>query len=331
MMKQNNKVSVWGAALCLGALCLAGALWGAEGRVEAQARVGDAQAGAVEAAFPDAPRLKVSQWLQGQRTALKGPGRIFLVEVWATWCGPCLQTMPHLVELQKRHGDRLQVVAISDEDAGTVGAFLKRHDWNPISVAVDPEGHTLGALKARFGIPGIPKTFAIQDNKVIWHGHPNELNMVLPAMLAGQWTPQSMRALEDVKKRAGGWVDGLRAGRGLDQAGLLLGESILADAANYPHLLNEVSWALLTEVREDIRPGDLALRMARQANEASGRQNQFILDTYALALFQSGDVQGALRTQRVATRLCREKTPRRCAELEQALRRYEAAAGRKAP
>jgi len=42
-------------------------------------------------------------------------GKVVLVEIWATWCPPCRGTLGWLGELQKRHGDRLAVVAIAVE------------------------------------------------------------------------------------------------------------------------------------------------------------------------------------------------------------------------
>lgn len=44
------------------------------------------------------------------------PGRPTVVEFWATWCAPCRQSMPHLVELKDEYGDRLVVIGLTVED-----------------------------------------------------------------------------------------------------------------------------------------------------------------------------------------------------------------------
>jgi thiol-disulfide isomerase/thioredoxin len=47
-----------------------------------------------------APPLKVSKWLKGEEVKRFEPGKVYVVEFWATWCGPCIAFMPHLAELQ---------------------------------------------------------------------------------------------------------------------------------------------------------------------------------------------------------------------------------------
>jgi len=79
-----------------------------------------------------APELDIEHWVSNGEGKFKPvtafrPGSVYIVEFWATWCGPCIQSMPHLVELQEKYsGKGLQIISISDETVDTVQAFLKR-------------------------------------------------------------------------------------------------------------------------------------------------------------------------------------------------------------
>jgi thiol-disulfide isomerase/thioredoxin len=74
--------------------------------------------------------------LDGETVALPGAyaGRPLLVNVWASWCGPCIKEMPELDRYAKAQGPNgTQVVGIALDEAGAVRAFLQRI---PVSYAV---------------------------------------------------------------------------------------------------------------------------------------------------------------------------------------------------
>jgi thiol-disulfide isomerase/thioredoxin len=52
-------------------------------------------------------------------------GKPVFLDFWATWCGPCRLSLPHTNKLAKLHGKDITVLAISDEDAPTIQAFMK--------------------------------------------------------------------------------------------------------------------------------------------------------------------------------------------------------------
>jgi peroxiredoxin len=94
--------------------------------------------------------------LQGKNWQLKSlSGKIVLVNFWATWCPPCRKEMPDLDTLYQRYEKSgLVVLAISDEDAGTVKAFLADHKVS-YPVLLDP-GQKVNKL---FRVQGIPKSY----------------------------------------------------------------------------------------------------------------------------------------------------------------------------
>jgi thiol-disulfide isomerase/thioredoxin len=76
-------------------------------------------------------------------------GRPALVNLWATWCGPCVIEMPSLDALAVREGDSLQVVALSQDLGGRdlVTRFFVGRDFKKLEANLDPEMGFMTSLK----------------------------------------------------------------------------------------------------------------------------------------------------------------------------------------
>src|SRR5690349_21602113 len=73
-----------------------------------------------------APKLEVKEFVKGEPIKALEPGSVYVVEFWATWCGPCRATIPHLTELQKKHGDvKFIGVSVWEQDQAAVKPFVK--------------------------------------------------------------------------------------------------------------------------------------------------------------------------------------------------------------
>lgn len=125
---------------------------------------------------PAAP-LEISEWVKGEAVSLadvKGKKTI-VVEFWATWCGPCRVSIPHLTEMQKKFADRGVVfIGVTDEDPAKVRAFVDQMgEKMDYTVAVDNGGRTSQGYMTAFGQNGIPHAFIVDiEGRVAWHGHP---------------------------------------------------------------------------------------------------------------------------------------------------------------
>ncbi|HEY7006939.1 MAG TPA: TlpA disulfide reductase family protein [Sphingomicrobium sp.] len=77
-------------------------------------------------------------------------GKPTLVNLWASWCAPCVKELPTLDKLAKAEGGKLNVVAISQDDAphASVEAFLKTHGIEALESYQDPKMRLSGALGA---------------------------------------------------------------------------------------------------------------------------------------------------------------------------------------
>lgn len=84
-------------------------------------------------------------------------GKVVLLNFWATWCPPCVEEMPSLVQLQHKMNDRVTVLAVSvDVDANGYSKFLQKHNINLLTVRdPDQKSNTL------YGTFKFPETYVI--------------------------------------------------------------------------------------------------------------------------------------------------------------------------
>ncbi len=83
-------------------------------------------------------------------------GQPVYLDFWASWCGPCLQSMPWLAQLHEQYADQgLVIVAVNlDRDREAADRFLRRVPV-PFPIVYDPKGE----LAERFGVSGMPHSF----------------------------------------------------------------------------------------------------------------------------------------------------------------------------
>ena len=98
-------------------------------------------------------------------------GKVVLVDFWATWCGPCVAEIPHVLALHEKYHDRgFTVVGVSlDEDLDALEAFVAERElpWPILVDAQTPNGGT-SLLATRYGISGIPTMILVgRDGNVI--------------------------------------------------------------------------------------------------------------------------------------------------------------------
>ena len=86
-------------------------------------------------------------------------GRFVLINLWATWCEPCLREMPSLERMQSRFRDKITVLAISEDRGGskTVEPFINKLGLKSFKTYLDPKSEAGRAFK----VVGLPTSFLI--------------------------------------------------------------------------------------------------------------------------------------------------------------------------
>jgi thiol-disulfide isomerase/thioredoxin len=90
-------------------------------------------------------------------------GKITLINIWASWCAPCVEELPSLQRLKKAHdSDKFQVVTISEDTGGKVAVedYFKRLGVSALPEYVDAEAALAGLLK----FDGLPGTILLDAN-----------------------------------------------------------------------------------------------------------------------------------------------------------------------
>ena len=102
-------------------------------------------------------------------------GRPVLIDFWATWCGPCRQTMPEVESLHRRYAGELQVVGINIEgNSADVLAYLDQGGYT-FRVLFD-SGNWESVVASDYGVNSIPHTFLLdRSGRVLYKGHPSGL------------------------------------------------------------------------------------------------------------------------------------------------------------
>ncbi|WP_352764566.1 redoxin family protein [Mesorhizobium sp. M0189] len=165
-----------------------------------------------------APSIQVENWLRGESLTNFQPGKVYIVEFWATSCGPCVTAMPLLVQLQEKYKDSgLEVGGVAaSENAPTANEARTRLDaWLTekcsnlnFRIAFDSTGEMDKLWMEPSLSFGIPTSFVIdRDGHIAFIGHPMHLDQILPKVLNGSWRTSDEAKAANKERIASGQRD----------------------------------------------------------------------------------------------------------------------------
>ncbi len=274
-----------------------------------------------------APRFQTGNWVQGEPVMQLEKGKAYLVEFWATWCGPCRMSVPHLNEIYKKYRDRGLVVIGQDcweHDDKLVAPFVKSMgEKMTYRVALDNKvssksGSMCDAWMTAGEKDGIPCAFLVDKNGVIaWIGHPMTLKeSVIEDVLAGrydlraaavEYDKEQKKEAEERKAARQIRADVARFHKLIGKkdygAAYQLAAQLSDSHRDNAWLQNELAWSIATD--KSIQQRDLALAetIATRANDAAKGQDEASLDTLARILFMRGHKDAAIKLEEKAAGL----------------------------
>jgi thiol-disulfide isomerase/thioredoxin len=272
-----------------------------------------------------APALEVTAWLHGEPVKLFTPGTVYVIEFWATWCGPCVANVPHLTELARAYPGRVTVIGVTSPDRSgntldLVGRFIAARGarlsyhvaWLPESTG--PAGEAGIPFNPWFRLAGmaslesLPAAFIVDGRgRIAYIGDPLTLEAPLRRIVAGDWDLAAARRRWD-ESRSGEslrqQLEPLLLSGDVTPARALAFRIVRVLSGDEPRILSLVASSIAASpLKTDRALLDIAFEAAARSVSLTRRKAPGMLDALARVQFLRGDVAGAIESEEAAVAL----------------------------
>ena len=283
-----------------------------------------------------APPIDIAHWIKGEKVEEFEAGKVYVIEFWATWCGPCVRAMPHLSELQEKYADYdVKFISVSDEKLETVVSFLFKenkkdgkiqNDRIAYTLTTDPDKSVKRDYFRAAGQTGIPSAFIIgKDTRIEWIGNPGypigEFDAALEAVVKDTWDREESKTKFEaaMAKKRKATSQRQKFTEAMQDEEWTPAVEMSWDNAN---ALNTIAWRIADSADVKNRDFKVALKAAKRANELTDEKNAANLDTLARVYYETGKLKKAIMWQRKAVEALPDDSPMAEGILE-ALKKYE--------
>lgn len=280
------------------------------------------------------PAFKIEHWVKGTPISEFEKGNVYLIDFWATWCGPCIKIMPELTQVQEKYADDgLRVVGVSiwenkvedgqrvslrgQEQADHVQAFVEKNDERMgYTVAVgseDIESDWMQAAQQN----GIPTVMIVdRSGHIGWIGYGTDpsLDENLEDILADEHDIEALNEarIASLEEESGPnhYQHFLELAKENKAEAGAFGQAMLETLyADNPNAYNAVAWTIVEDEGWSKEAVAYATKIATEACEMTDWESPMVLDTLAWAQYRSGDAAAAVETEQKAIELLGEDDP----------------------